>query len=332
MPEKNEAWLNLVAEDPIEPDLPICDAHHHLWDYPENRFMSQELTEDVRGHNVVSTVFVECSSAYRTEGPEASKPVGETEFVSRVADESAPGLSIAAGIVGYADLRLGAAVASVLEEHISADTARFKGIRHASGWDASSDVRNSHTKPTERLLMDSTFREGFACLEKYALTFDAWMYHTQLMELVDLAHAFPGVAIILDHIGGPLGIGPYQGKREEIFTEWKRCIEELAACPNIVVKLGGLAMPINGWGWHKQERPPSSEELAEATAPYYHFCIENFGVNRCMFESNFPVDKTSCSYNVLWNSFKIIAKDFTPAEKADLFHDTAVRIYRLKEG
>ncbi len=329
---ERDGWLDLVSEEALDPDLAICDAHHHLWDRPDSRYMRDDFIEDAEGHKVVSTVFVECMSGYRTGGPEAMRPVGETEFVDAIAEESLsqdPAMAVAAGIVGFADLRLGGAVAPVLEDHIAASPGRFRGIRHSCSWDASPEVRNSHTKPPEHLYLDATFREGFACLEGTDLTFDAWLYHPQLMELVDLARAFPGVTIILDHFGGPLGIGPYEGRRDQIFVEWKKCIGELARCPNVVMKLGGLLMPINGWGWHDRERPPTSEVLAAATAPYYHLCIEQFGVQRCMFESNFPVDKASCSYRILWNSFKRIADGCTPAEKAALFHDTALRAYKL---
>lgn len=331
MATEHDRWLGLVPEEALEPDLAICDAHHHLWDRPDGRYMRDDFVEDAKGHKVVSTVFVECMAGYRTDGPEASRPVGETDFVEAIAEESLvtdPGVAVAAGIVGFADLRLGGAVAPILEEHIAA-SPRFRGIRHACGWDASPNIRISHTKPPEHLYLDATFREGFACLESHDLIFDAWLYHPQLPELVDLARAFPGVTIVLDHFGGPLGIGPYAGKRDEVFVEWKKCIEELARCPNVVMKLGGLLMPINGWGLHKQDRPPTSEALAASTAPYYLFCIDAFGVERCMFESNFPVDKASCSYTTLWNSFKRIAGDSTPAEKVALFHDTAVRVYTL---
>ena len=330
----NPAWLELVKEEPIDPDLPICDPHHHLWDHPKHRYLLDELLKDTgSGHNVRQTVFVECMSMYRKNASEAMKPVGETEFIQGIAAQSASGqygeTVVAAGIISFADLRLGTAVKPVLEAHIAASTNRFRGIRHACSWDASDEVRNSHTNPPQSLYLESKFREGFACLEKYGLIFDSWLYHTQLMELASLAKAFPEVTIILDHVGGPLGIGPYAGKREEIYEIWKKGILELATCPNVVVKLGGLSMPINGFGWHKRAISPTSEELAAATAPYFLFCIEQFGVNRCMFESNFPVDKISCSYTVLWNSFKRIVHDFSSDEKGALFHDTAVRVYSL---
>jgi len=334
-----KAWLALVTEDPIEPELPICDPHHHLWDRPAredrpgNRYLLEEILQDIGdGHNIVQTVFVECRSMYRKDGPEEMKPVGETEFVQGIAAQSASGqygtTRVSAGIVSHADLTLGAAVAAVLEAHIAASSNRFRGIRHSSTWDASADVR-SYMSPPKGLLLDPRFREGFACLQKYGLSFDAWLYHSQLTELADLARAFPDTIIIVDHIGGLLGIGPYTGKREEVFQQWKKGIAELSTCPNVVVKLGGLGMPICGFGWHERSKPPNSTELAEAMAPYFLWCIEQFGVDRCMFESNFPVDKASYSYTVMWNAFKRISRDFSPRDKVALFHNTAVRVYRL---
>jgi len=333
MTTEREAWLTLTIEDPIDSALPICDPHHHLWDHPDNRYLLEELLQDTGGgHNIVQTVFVECRSMYRKDGPQEMQPVGETEFVQGIAAQSASGqygvTTAAAGIVSFADLTLGAAVVPVLEAHIAASRNRFRGIRHTCAWDASADI-SSYRSPPKGLLLDPKFREGFACLQKYGLSFDAWLYHPQLMELVDLARAFPDISIVVDHIGGLLGTGPYAGKREEVFQEWKRGIAALATCSNVVVKLGGLGMPICGFGWHERATPPNSAELAEAMAPYYLWCIEQLGVDRCMFESNFPVDKRSYSYTVLWNAFKLICKGFSPKERAALFHDTAVRVYRL---
>jgi predicted TIM-barrel fold metal-dependent hydrolase len=317
----------------LEPALPICDPHHHLWDHPGRRYLLDELLADTgSGHAVHSTVFVECMSMYRASGLPALRPVGETEFVNGVAAMSASGrygaTRVAAGIVGFADLTLGEAVGDVLDAHRAA-SPRFRGIRHAAGWDASEAIRNSHTNPPPGLLADAGFRRGFAELARRELTFDAWLYHPQLPELTDLARAFPDTTIVLDHLGGPLGIGPYQGRRAEILAWWQDAIRTLAACRNVVVKLGGLVMPINGFGFHKRAEPPSSQELSAATGDWYRHAIDCFGVDRCMFESNFPVDKVSTSYRTLWNSFKRIAADGSAADKAALFHDTAARVYRL---
>ena len=330
--DRNE-WLAQVTEEIIDPELPICDPHHHLWDHPQSRYLLDELLEDIgSGHNVVSTVFMECGSMYRADGKESMKPVGETEFVNGIAAMSASGgygtSRACAAIVGYADLMLGAEVGSVLEAHVAA-SPRFRGIRHAAGWDPSEDIRNSHTEPIEKMMSQPKFHEGFAELGKRNLTFDAWLYHPQIPELTELARAFPEQPIIFDHFGGPLGIGPYQGKHAEIFEYWKPAVAELAKCENVVAKLGGLVMPINGFGWHKEPKPPSSEQLAKVTKPYYMHMIEHFGVDRCMFESNFPVDKASCSYAVLWNSFKRMTSDFSASEKAALFRGTAERTYNV---
>jgi predicted TIM-barrel fold metal-dependent hydrolase len=320
-------------EEILEPGQPICDPHHHLWDHPGRRYLIDELLADTgSGHNVVATVFVECMSMYRASDPQEMRPVGETEFVNGVAAMSASGgfgsTRVAAGIVSFADLALGERAGAVLDAHLAA-SPRFRGIRHAAGWDASEQIRNSHTNPPPGLYADPRFRRGFAELAPRGLSFDAWLYHPQLPELTELAKAFPDTTIILDHFGGPLGIGPYAGRRAEVFGVWKTAIRALADCPNVVVKLGGLVMPLNGFGFHKREQPIGSSELAEATRDWYLHTIECFGVERCMFESNFPVDKVSVSYRVLWNSFKRITAAFSTAERSALFHDTAVRVYRL---
>ena len=333
MADLNE-WFSQVTEEILEPERPICDPHHHLWDRGGNRYLLDELLADIgSGHNVVSTVFVECLSMYRADGPEELRPVGETELVQGVAAMSASGgygpARACAGIISYADLALGDAVAPVLEAHIAASPNRFRGIRHAAGWHASPDIRNSHTNPPEHLFMDEQFRRGYALLGRYNLSFEAWLYHPQIPELTDLARAFPDIPIVFDHFGGPLGIGQYAGKQAEVFEDWKRSVAELATCPNVYPKLGGINMPLNGFGWEKRQAPPTSEELAEATRHYYDFTIQQFGPERCMFESNFPVDKVSVSYPVLWNTFKRIAAGFPEDEKAAMFHDTATRVYRI---
>src|SRR4029453_17138891 len=261
-----DQWLAQVTEEILDPTLPICDPHHHLWDYPGRRYLLDELLADTgSGHRVVATVFVECTSMYRADGPEAMRPVGETEFVNGVAAMSASGRHgpprAAAGIVSFADLTLGDRVGAVLDAHLAA-SPRFRGIRHAAGWEASDQVRNSHTNPPPGLLRGERFRRGFAELAPRGLTFDAWLYHPQLPELTDLAKAFPDTTIILDHFGGPLGIGPYAERRAEVFAAWTTAIRALADCPNVVVKLGGLVMPLNGFRFHKREQPIGSIELA----------------------------------------------------------------------
>ena len=332
----DKAWLAQIKEETLEPELPICDPHHHLWDHPESRYLLVDLLDDTEsGHNIVSTVFVECLSKYQKDSSIALAPVGETHFVQRIAGTSSTEkidkTKVSAAIVGFADLLLGDSVEEVLTAHINASPNRFRGIRHACGWDTSVEIRNSHTKPPPQLYLSKLFRKGFSHLADYNLTFDTWLYHTQLEELLSLARSFPNQAIVLNHVGGPLGIGPYKSKRKEIFKTWQTRINQLAKCENMVVKLGGLAMPINGFDWHKQELPPTSAALAEAIQPYILHCIERFGPTRCMFESNFPVDKVSCSYNVLWNSFKRITAEFSVDEKNSLFHDTATNFYSIKD-
>lgn len=332
--DSRDAWLDQVVEAPLEPSLPIIDPHHHLWDHPGSRYLLDEILADTSGgHRVLATVFVECFSMYRADGPEAMKPVGETEFVNGIAAQSASGqygeTRIAAGIVSYADLALGAAVEQVLRAHLGAAPARFRGIRHAAGFDPDPAVRNSHTNPPADLYQSARFREGFSKLRGLGLSFDAWQYHPQIPALTDLARAFPDTTIVLDHFGGPLGIGHYEGRRAEIFRQWKLDLAELARCPNVVAKLGGINMAVSGFGWHRRSTPPTSDELVAATREYYLHAIESFGPKRCMFESNFPVDRVSSSYTVLWNAFKKIAARFTAEEKAQMFHRTAAEVYRI---
>ena len=335
----NADWLAQTVEAALEPDLPICDPHHHLWEFradqPEPRYLLDDLLADTdSGHNIVSTVFIECGAMYKDDGPEALQPVGETEFVNGIAAMSASGrygaTRVAAGIIGHAGLLLGDEVAPVLEAQIAAGGGRFRGIRHSVPWDPSDDVPVIRGPKPPHLLIDDTYRAGFAHLARLGLSYEAWLYHPQIPELTDLARAFPDTTIILNHLGGVLGVGPYAGKREEIFAIWKASVAELAACPNVVAKIGGLNMEVNGFGWHEKPKPPSSEELMAATRAYYEYTIERFGVERCMFESNFPVDKLTCGYGVLWNSFKRLVAGYSDDEKATLFHDTAARVYRLE--
>jgi predicted TIM-barrel fold metal-dependent hydrolase len=313
----------------IDPDLPICDPHHHLWERPPRDYLLGELLEDLRsGHNVISTVAVECRYSYRQAGPDELRPVGETEFLDKVAYQvgADPVIKtrVAAAIVAHTNLTLGDNAAAVLEAHRAASPGRFRGIRHSTIWDASGALR-SDAPPG--LLGDSQFRRGFARLGKLNLSFDAWLYYPQLPELVDLARAFPQVTIILDHIGAPLGVGPYAGKRDEVFQAWSRGIAALAGCPNVFVKLGGVGSLRSGYDWHERLVKPSSVELAAALRPYFEWCIEKLGADRCMFESNFPVEKLSTSYVNLWNSFKRITEKYSVGERAALFHDTAARVY-----
>lgn len=328
-------WLAGTREEILEPDLPIIDPHHHLWGPPRGHYLRDDLLADVcSGHNVVATVFAECSERYRTKGPSDFLPVGETEYVAELAetpiDGPGAGIAFCAGIMGYADLCTGARVRDILEAHIDAGRGRFRGIRQSSVWDPSGQVRTTSRTPPPRLLYEPSLREGFAELAPLGLSFDAWLYHHQLSDLADLAKAFPDTTIVLDHVGGVVGIGPYVGRRDEVFHEWSQGIHRLAQYENVVVKLGGLGMPLCGFGFHQRPRAPSSQELADAWRPYLITCIEQFGPARAMFESNFPVDKASCSYPVLWNAFKRIAQDFSASEKADLFHRTAARVYRLE--
>jgi predicted TIM-barrel fold metal-dependent hydrolase len=335
--DPREDWLALYKEEVIDPARPIVDPHHHLWDRGGQRYLIEEMVADIgSGHNIIATVYVEARSMYRAGGPEPLRPVGEVEFVNGVAAMSASGgygaTAICAGIVGHANLLLGDGARAVLEAEIAAGQGRFRGIRHSSAWDADPDVGHMYTTRPKGLLLDPTFRKGFACLAPLNLSFDAWMFHPQIGDLIDLARAFPDTKIVLDHCGGPVGLGRFAGRREETFAVWKASIGEVAKCPNVVVKLGGLAMRLLGFDFHERPKPPSSEQAAAAWRPYIETCIEAFGPSRCMFESNFPPDKGQCSYQVIFNAFKRLSVQYSEAEKTALFSKTAMEVYRLKFG
>lgn len=332
-----KAWLDKrPTEAALEPDLPIIDPHHHLWDTPHRGtyFLPDLLADIGGGHNIVSTVFMECQSMYRATGPAEMAPVGEVEFVNGIAAMSASGnygpCRVAETIIGYADLRAGAPVRAVLEAEIAAGNGRFHGIRQGVAWDADPSVGKYASRlVAPHLVRDPTFREGFAQLAKLGLSFESWQYHPQLPDAIDLARAFPDTSIILDHVGGVLGVGPYSGHRGEILASWKKDIQELSKCPNVTVKLGGMGMTSFGFEFHERDVPPSSQDLADAWRQYVEPCIEAFGVNRCMFESNFPPDKQSGGYTELWNAFKRITSGASADEKKALYSGTAARVYHM---
>jgi predicted TIM-barrel fold metal-dependent hydrolase len=335
--DPREDWLAQYTEDIIDPQRPIVDPHHHLWDRGGLRYMIEEMSDDIAsGHNIIATVYVDCRSMYRAGGPEALRPVGEVEFANGVAAMAASGgygpALICAGIVSHVNLLLGDGAKPVLEAEITAGQGRFRGIRHSSAYDADPDIAHMYAMRPKGLLLDSTFRKGFACLAPLGLSFDAWLFHPQLPEFVDLARTFPDTKIVLDHCGGPIGLGRFAGRREETFPVWKASIQQAAKCPNVMVKLGGLAMRLLGFDFHERAMPPSSEQAAAAWRPYIETCIEAFGPERCMFESNFPPDKGQCSYQVIFNAFKRIAAQYGEAEKTALFSKTAADFYRLKLG
>jgi L-fuconolactonase len=339
MPFGGNDWLALTMEPTLEPEIPICDPHHHFWDYrpariPYQRYLLHELAADIHGgHNVRSTVFIEARAMYRADGPEEMRPVGEVEFVQGLAAASASGLygpgRAAAAIVGHANLNLGERVAPVLDALQAASPNRFRGIRHAVTWDPHPEVENTAAHKREGQLASDPFRAGALALARKGLSFDAWLFFTQLRELADFAKAVPDLTIILNHIGGLLREGPYANRDNEVLNAWRSGIAAVSACPNVTIKLGGIGMPRTGFDWHARRTPIGSEELAASMAPLMTDCIEQFGPNRCMFESNFPVDKVSYSYNVLYNAFKRLSAGYSAAERAAMFHDTAARIYRI---
>ena len=336
MPIGDKDWLALTPEPTLEPELPICDPHHHLWEFrPEpvhyQRYLLAELAEDLQsGPNVRSTVFIEVKARYRTDGPEEMRAVGEVTFVEGLATESARGTyghtRVAAAIMGYADLKLGARVAPVLAAMQAASPSRFRGVRHSTGWDPSLELVN---RDIQGILASDQYRAGARVLAGMGLCLENSLYHPQLAELAAFARAVPELTIILNHIGGLVRVGSYANRDDEVLPAWRRDIAAVAACPNVIIKLGGVGQRRFGFDWHERAKPIGSAELAAALSPLMQYCIEQFGPDRCMFESNFPVDKVSYSYNVVYNAFKRLSTGYSAAERAAMFHDTAVRVYRL---
>ena len=333
-------WIDKIQEEIIEPGLPIIDPHHHLWHGPVQeqgdnnpyRYLLEDLWNDTgSGHDIKKTVFIDCGQEYYEEGPQEFKPVGETEFVVEIAKQAQldPLKSQISGIIGHVDMMLGDSAREVLEAHNEKGEGLFRGIRHSGGWDANEAVKNAHSEPTEQIYLEDKFQRGLQQLINLNMVFDTWHYHNQISDLTVLAKALPNLRIVHDHFGGPLGIGPYEGKKDLVFGKWKDDISALSECPNVYSKLGGLAMPINGWNLHKRDLPATSDELVNLHKAYYSHTIESFGVERCMFESNFPVDKQSISYHVLWNAFKKMSLGFTEEEKHYLFYETAREFYSL---
>ncbi len=328
-------WLALRREGAVDAARPIIDPHHHLWDRGGSTYLAPQLLDDLTAtHNVVKTVFVECRASYDKTREAPMQPVGETVFAAAEAAaaeaaDSAGGPRIA-GIVGHADMMLGEAAAEVLAAHDEAGGGRFRGVRHATAWDDSDEVRNGHSRPFEQMMATGRFRAGVRTLAEMGFSFDAWLYHPQLPELGALAAAAPEATIVVNHLGGPLGIGPYRGDRSRVRADWRASVERLAARPNVFLKLGGIGMDdYFATGWAARAVPPGSEEVAEHWGDDVRLCIDCFGPGRCMFESNFPVDRQTLTYPVVWNAFQIMASGYTDAEQDDLFSGTAARVYRL---
>ena len=336
MPYGGNDWLGLTQEEVLEPELPICDPHHHLWDkrlerIPYQRYLLPELLADVNpGHNVRSTVVIEARVMYRRSGPAEMKPAGEVEFVQGQAAMSASGIygptRVAAAIIGHADLKLGDRVKPVLEALQAVSPNRFRGIRHTVSWDPNPELDNRDAKGT---LGTDNYRAGARVLAQMGLSLDTGVSFPQLPELAEFARAVPDLTIVLNHLGGLWRVGPNAGRDDEVLPAWKKGLAEVAACPNVYLKLGGIGMPRMGFDWYTRDRPIGSEDLAREMALVVTPCIELFGPERCMFESNFPVDKVSFSHSVLYNAFKRFSKGYSPTERAAMFHDTAVKAYRI---
>ena len=336
-------WLKKIREDVIDPEQRIIDPHHHLWPKTTEgsanvkrlrlyNYMLEDFWQDTSsGHNVTDSVYIECSEFFWNSEKEHLNPVGETEHIkglAQLSQKNSTKTSIS-GIIGHANLLLGKDVNEVLERHIDIGGNLFKGIRHAGSWDPSDKINNSHHNPPRDMYLMKEFGEGVKALRNKSLVFEAWQYHHQLTQVVHLARNNPDLVIVLDHFSGPLGVDSYATKKEEVYDNWKKDLKELSRCDNVFAKLGGLAMPVNGLGFETNPNPPTSNEFMSIQRQFYLTTIDFFGTERCMFESNFPVDKYSVSYHVLWNAFKNLVKDFSQTEKDHLFFKTASNVYNI---
>lgn len=327
----DDDWLAQVREDVIDPDREIVDPHHHLWNGPRILYDVEEFRADAcDGHNVAQTVFVDCHSNYRSDGLDYLKVVGETEFAAAAANrlaEAGPKPRLSA-IVAHADLRH-PLLPEILDAHEAAGGGLFRGIRQAAACDPEPAHLSIPGRAPRGLYLDTDYQRGAALLGKRGLTVDAWHFHHQNDDFIAFAKAVPGTRIILDHFSTPLGVGPYAGQRDAIFERLKRDLERIADCPNVYAKLGGLAMRDNGYDWDTRPKPLTSDEYVNVYGAYFHHTIACFGANRCMFESNFPMDRRSISYRSLWNAYKKIAAAYPEKDQRRLFAETAREVYSL---
>ena len=326
-----EDWLSLRQEPALDPGVPIVDPHHHLWDRGGHTYLPKQFVTDAGGgHDLRSTVVVECLSRYREDGPEHLRPVGETAYVAGLVEAHGrpEGIDIGAAILGFADLSLGDAVDEVLQAHAVAGKGRFRGIRYSTAFDADPAIHAAYPSHPG-MLREAQVQAGARRLARRGESLDVWLYFHQLDDVVALARTCPELAIIIDHCGGPLGIGPYAERRDDVFAAWRAALQPLRSLPNVALKFGGLAMPLAGYAWRKLPQPPASDVLAEAWRPYFEVCLDVFGPRRCMYESNFPVDRSGCTYTSLWNAFKRLAAPLSEGERQALCAGTARRIYGL---
>lgn len=332
-------WYAQVDEPVIDPERPIIDTHHHFWRLDDvsqwGVYGLNDLWSDTgSGHNIQKTVFVECQAQYRKDGPEHLRPVGETAYVAKLAKQSVAAqttgkpCAVVAGIIGHADLTLGDTLADVLDAHEDAGKGLFRGIRYSGAHHPHPESAVGPGRAPVDLFHQTAFQAGVRLLGDRGYTYESWHYHTQNNDYLALAKSAPNTTIIVNHLGHPLLGGPFRDRRDKVFAEWRGGIAALAKCPNVQIKLGGMVQPDIGLDYHTAARPVTSEDLVVTQKDHYLHAIECFGPERCTFESNFPVDKLSVSYRVLWNAFKTMVADFSADDQHEMFFGTAKRIYQ----
>lgn len=333
----DEDWLARATPEPaIEPELPIVDPHVHFWHHHTGyKYFVEDLARDIvaSGHNVESTVFIECNSMYRASGPAHLKCVGETEFAVGMAAIAASGkytaCRAAAGIVAFADLTLGELTQETLDAHLQAANGRLSGIRQRCKWDPDPAVAGAMGVAGPGLYLEPAFGKGLDRVTKMGLAFEASIFHPQIPDVTSLAHAHPDASIVVIHTGSPVGHSSYAGKEAETHATWLAGMRELAKCPNVTVKMGGLLMCLGNFDFTTAKAPPTSEQLAGLWRPYIEPCLELFGAERCMVSSNFPVERAGMTYGTIWNMFKRITAGCSAHEKRLIYGGTAKRVYNI---
>lgn len=331
VPPVDLAWLDRVQEAQIPVAYPVLDGHIHLWDYSSPPYFGDSYRNEAVAAGIASSVYVECSMAYRDDGPAAEKPLGEIEFVRDQARlHSTPDFRLAEAIIGTADVRLGTGIAPILEQALALGEMRFRGIRVRAATDPDPAVGYGLGAPPPGLLLQPESLKALTVLRDMGLTLDAYLFHTQLADIEALARALPDLSIVVNHIGAPLGEGRYAARRTEVEAQWREGIARLAPFENVAIKIGGFAISrINLIARGDRTDPPSSEVVAAACAPWLDHCLDSLGAGRCLFGSNFPVDKVAMSLTVLVNAMKRLAARLSPDEAAALMGGTARRVYRL---
>lgn len=321
-----------VHEEIVLPHLPVVDSHMHLWDRIGFDYFASEFLADVAdGHDVRSSVYVECGMAYDAFSPDPMLAVDETRYaVKQAALGQGHTHKLAEGILGAANLLLGDEIQPVLEAHVEAAQGRFRGVRFRVAFDADPEAGYHESGYlNENVLHRPELLASARILARMGLTLELWGFHPQLADVKAFARKVPEVQIVLNHVGGPLGVGRYADMRKQVFAEWSQGMRALADEANVMVKLSGLGISRLGLRQAGGQAHTTSDQLVAAWGPFVRHCVETFGPDRSIFGSNFPVDRATASYRTLLNAYKKMLLDLSDDELRAVFAENARRTYRL---